>query len=138
MKKLFIIFIFFSSSLHSEILLYGRNNHDKFLGCLDCNWSDSDSICNKFGKYGSQFSDDSIFNEFGVYGNRFNSSSPWNKYSSSDLVPIAVYRQGEFYGFFTINRFRTDAINITRQLKDIYEDAEGSLEKVRERLCRVF
>ena len=139
MKKLIIIFIlFFSSSLHSEILLFGGNNHDEFLGCLDCNRLDSDSICNKFGTYGSLFSSDSIFNRFGTYGSRFNSSSPWNRFSSSNSVPVAVDRQGASYGYFTINRFRTDAINIAGQLKDIYENADGDLEKVREGLCSIF
>ena len=139
MKKLITIFIlFFSPSLHSEILLFGGNNHDEFLGCLDCNRFDSDSICNKFGTYGSRFSSDSIFNRFGTYGSRFDSSSPWNRFSSSNSVPVAVDRQGTFYGYFTINRFRTDAINIAGQLNNIYENADGDLEIVQENLCSIF
>ena len=55
-----------------------------------------------------------------------------------DSFPVAVDRQGASYGYFTINRFRSDAINIAGQLKDIYENADVDLETVREDLCSMF
>lgn len=43
----------------------------KYLGNLNNNEFDPNSVANPFGRYGSKFSPDSVNNEFGRYGNPF-------------------------------------------------------------------
>lgn len=42
-----------------------------YLGNLNQNQFDPNSISNEFGRYGSKFSPDSVNNKFGRYGNPF-------------------------------------------------------------------
>ena len=121
-----------------EFLIFGGSDHDEFLGCLNCSEYNPDSICNGFGPYGNEFSSQGMFNEFAGFGNEFSSSSPWNTYSSSNSVPVLVDKEGTFYGYFTINRYRSDAVDFADDLRKIYEDADGDLEVVRKNLCRLF
>jgi hypothetical protein len=79
-----LIFLCINSaySQSSEISLFGGKNYRQYIGCINCSKFSGDSICNKFGDYGSKFSSNSIWNKFGDYGSKFSSSSPWNKFSS--------------------------------------------------------
>lgn len=43
----------------------------KYLGNLNNNRFDPDSVSNPYGRYGSKFSGESINNKFGTYGNRY-------------------------------------------------------------------
>lgn len=117
-----------------ELLLFGGRGHDEFLGCFNCNELSSESICNEFGT-GNSFDTQSIFNEFGTFGNEFASSSPWNEFSTSDDVPVLVDRNGNFYGYFTINASRSDVVGFAADLAEIYELAGGDLETVQRILC---
>lgn len=138
MLRLITILVLAGTSAWSqELLIFGGSGHDEFLGCFNCNEFDSDSICNEFGA-GNEFKSDSIFNEFGTFGNEFASSSPWNQFSSSNDVPVLVDRQGNFYGYFTINEFRSDAVGFAGDLAEIYEIADGDLEVVRKILCNAL
>ena len=119
----------------AELLLFSGKNNKDFLGCYDCSKYDSGAICNKYGTYGSRYSSDSIWNKYGTYGSKYSSSSPWNKYSSGDDVPILVDRNGNFYGYFTINSYRHNAFKQARQLKNLFEDSDGDLGKVRDIIC---
>ncbi len=137
---LVVIYIFLSVSTNvfaqGDLLIFGGPGHDQFLGCLICNEFSSQSICNGFGPYGNEFSSKGMFNEFAGFGNEFSSSSPWNEFSSSTSVPVVVDRDGNFYGYFTINDMRSDAVEFASNLKKIYEYADGNLEKVRMMLCK--
>jgi hypothetical protein len=126
--------LIFSSSAKAELLIFGGNEHDIFLGCLDCGKYDSDSICNEYGK-GSEYNGQSIFNEYGSYGSEYSSSSPWNEYSSSDSVPVLVDREGKFYGYFTINQYRSNAVGFADKLAKMHKTANGDLKVVRNMLC---
>jgi len=86
-----------------ELLLFGGRNHRVFLGCLNCGGLNSDSVCNRFGDYGSRFSDKSIWNRFSDHGSRFSDYSPWNRFASDP--PVIVDADGAFYGYLTSNRF---------------------------------
>lgn len=90
----------FSQALH----IYGGKNQDVYLGCLNCNKYSSNSIWNAYGTYGSKYSSNSIWNAYGTYGSKYNSFSPWNSYSNDP--PIVVDSQGNFYGYFTLNKFK--------------------------------
>lgn len=52
-----------------------------YLGNLNQNQFDPNSISNEFGRYGSKFSPDSVNNEFGKYGNPYSSqySNPYGE-----------------------------------------------------------
>jgi len=117
-----------------DLLLFGGTNHDQFLGCLNCNSFERDSVCNQFGA-GNEFSASSIFNEFGTFGNSFSLSSPWNEFSTSKAVPVLVDRAGNFYGYFTINDFRSDAVPFVSELSRIHGIANGNLSVVRNIIC---
>ncbi len=54
-----------------------------YLGNLNQNQFDPNSISNEFGRYGSKFSPDSVNNEFGKYGNPY-SSQYSNPYGQDD------------------------------------------------------
>jgi hypothetical protein len=51
-----------------------------FLGNVNNNQFDPNSISNPFGQYGSQFSPNSINNQFGKYGNPFSPDSVRNPF----------------------------------------------------------
>jgi hypothetical protein len=120
-----------------ELLLFGGSEHDVYLGCLNCNQYSSESICNDFGA-GNSFKTESIFNAFSGFGSEFSSKSPWNGFSSSDDVPVLVDKQGGFYGYFTINQFRSDAVDFSANLAEMHEIADGDLEIVQELLCNAL
>lgn len=135
-----VAFLTFASNVSSakDLLLYGGSSHDEFLGCLVCSEFSSESVCNEFSRYGNEFGA-SMWNEFSSpYGNEFSSASPWNAYSSSNDVPVLVDRQGNFYGYFTINQYRRDAVEFAGLLNEIFERHSGDVEEVRETLCDIL
>lgn len=130
-----ILFLLLTNLGSSQTLhLYGGNNNDEYLGCLNCSSYDSDSIWNEYGTYGSSYSSNSIWNEYGTYGSEYNSYSPWNEYSSTP--PVVVDKKGNFYGYFTINQYkpkRADfnlALTIYKYHKEIREDISGWYDKI--------
>jgi len=129
-------FSVFQANANGDLLIFGGSGHDLFLGCLVCNELSPDSICNGFGTYGNEFSSNGMFNEFSGFGNEFKSSSPWNEYSTSDSVPVLVDRDGKFYGYFTTNDSRHNAVEFSSNLRKMFESADGDLEKVRVMLCQ--
>lgn len=122
----------------AELLLFGGSGHDEFLGCVDCNEYSSESICNEYGKFGNDYSSDSIWNEYSAFGNEYVSQSPWNEYSTSKSVPVLVDKQGKFYGYFTINSYRSDSVDFSDELGKLYESLSGDLEDIREAFCDAF
>ncbi len=72
----------------------------QFLGKLNPNKFDSDSIFNKFGPYGSKFSNTSIFNKFSDYGSQFSAFSPFNKFTTT---PPILFLNGQFTAHLTVN-----------------------------------
>ncbi|MFZ7260855.1 hypothetical protein [Avibacterium avium] len=136
MKKIIVtIGLFISSSIMADpaYLLFGGNNHEKFLGCLNCNSFDSNSVWNEFGKYGSEFYSDSIWNEFGIYGSEFSSESPWNEFSTNG--PIIVDNSGNYYGKFTINEFDNQTrLEFPLWILKNYEYVRENLNEIRQKL----
>ncbi len=109
MNRLFVFFFLimtFETTTYAQILhLYGGSNHDEYLGCLNCNSYDKNSIWNEYGAYGNSYYSKSIWNKYGTYGNEYNSNSPWNAYGTNP--PIVVDQEGDFYGYFTVNKYKT-------------------------------
>ncbi len=102
---LFLLFIGVKSVNGQTLHLYGGDNHDIYLGCLNCDSYNSNSIWNEYGTYGNSYNSNSIWNEYGTYGNEYNSNSPWNEYSSNP--PVVVDKDGNFYGYFTVNEYKS-------------------------------
>ena len=115
--------------LSKDLLVFGGSDHDEFLGCITCSEYDSSSICNEYGTYGNEYSSDGMFNEYSGYGNEYSGDSPWNEYSTSNSVPVVVDRDGGFYGYFTINEYRSDAFDHADTLNQIFNNVNGDIEK---------
>jgi glutaredoxin-related protein len=79
-----------------------------FLGKLNPNRFDRDSIFNQFGPYGNKFSQTSIFNKFSNYGSQFSNLSPYNKFTQT---PPKVYVNGKFVGYLTVNQYLSPRID---------------------------
>jgi hypothetical protein len=109
MKKgviiLFLAMVLPLGSAAQALLLFGGENHDVFLGCLNCSEYDADSIWNEYGTYGSSYNSQSIWNEYGTYGNTYSNYSPWNEYAS--YPPVVVDEEGNFYGYLTVNEYKS-------------------------------
>lgn len=78
-------------------LIYAADG--QFLGVINDNEFDSNSIANSFGTYGSVYSSYSIWNEFGTYGSEFSSYSPYNAFTTT---PPEIYVNGNFYAYLTV------------------------------------
>jgi hypothetical protein len=96
---------------NNHLYLYGGLNNSVYLGCITCNQSHPESICNSFGTYGNPFNTStSIWSQFGTYGNPFQPYSPWNSTSSSG--PLIVDSNNVNWGFFTTNAFKFNRTTI--------------------------
>lgn len=114
MKQKFVVLILMIiySGLSSQVLhIYGGQNNQVYLGCINCNKFDSKSIWNAYGNYGSTFSSTSIWNEFGSYGGGFSQYSPFNNFTSTP--PIIVDSNGGFYGYLTSNQYMSQRANFS-------------------------
>ena len=139
MKVLITAYLFFPVTAYAqELQIFGGSGHDEFLGCLTCSEFSSDSICNEFGSYGNEFSSSGMFNEFAGFGNEFSAKSPWNEFSTSNEIPVLVDKDGKFYGYFTINEYRSDAVEFSGEMKKWFDQHNGDIEKVRINLCNYF
>ena len=137
--SLVLIFLLLSFPLHAkEFQIYGGTGNKSFLGCIGCNEFSSDSICNRFGTYGNEFSTNGMFNKFAGFGNEFSRKSPWNEFSTSNDVPVLVDKQGNFYGYFTINQYRSNAVDFAGEMYKWFKRHNGNIEQVRRELCSFF
>lgn len=94
---------------HTEgerILIYGGEDYSVFLGCLNCDKFDKESIWDYTNEYGSPFGKHSITNKHGEYGGENGKYSPYNKFSK--YPPKLVDAKGKFYGYFTADKFFKD------------------------------
>ena len=117
-----------------QLHIYGGKDHDVYLGCLNCDNFNTNSIWNSYGTYGSSYNSKSIWNSYGIYGSEYSSTSPFNSYASDP--PVIVDKDGGFYGYFTINEYkdkRADfklALTIYKFYDLIREDVAKWYEKI--------
>ncbi len=108
-KPLLTIFLFVALSISNgkgqALHIYGGQNNDVYLGCLNCDKYDQNSIWNAYGKYGYKYNSNSIWNSYGTFGSKYNSYSPWNAYSNTP--PVVVDKNGKFYGYLTTNKYKS-------------------------------
>lgn len=79
-----------------------------FLGTVNDNPFDVDSLANPFGLYGSAFNSLSIWNRFGPYGSEFSLNSAYNDFTTT---PPALFIGGTLWGYVTENQFLVGAID---------------------------
>ena len=116
------------------LLLFGGEDHKVFLGCLNCSFAVSSSVCNVFAPHGSIVGKESIWNIVGAYGSIISKYSPWNVIANEP--PIVVDADGKSYGYFTVNVAHRDRTKLpwVMSLLDYANDNEDS-DKTRTRLC---
>ncbi len=56
----------------------GHPSTHQFLGSISSNRYDSDSICNRYGNYGSKYSALSVLNRYANYGSQYSDVSAYN------------------------------------------------------------
>ena len=111
-------------------MIYGGENSEVFLGCLNCDKFDKESIWNTMGDFGSVFGQFSIWNKFREYGGQMGNYSPFNQFSKKP--PILVDSNGNKYGYFSVDSFymqSTDlklAIYIVENWETISEDVNSA------------
>lgn len=130
----FLLLSFVIKSYSQDLHLYGGPSHNVYLGCLNCNAYDGNSIWNAYGTYGSKYNSNSIWNKYGTFGSEYNSLSPWNRYSSTP--PVVVDKAGKFYGYFTRNANTSDraefelAVTIYKYYDLIMDDVSKWYDKL--------
>jgi hypothetical protein len=79
-----------------------------FLGKLNPNAYDNESIFNQYGPYGSRYSQTCIFNPYSPYGGQFSAASPFNQYATD---PPKVFLKGRFVAFLSVNQHKTPRLD---------------------------
>ena len=138
MKRILFFIVCCIFSMHcifsQTLYIYGGEDHDVFLGKLNASKYDSKSIWNEDGTYGSEYNTNSIWNEYGTYGSAYSSYSPFNSYAS--YPPVIVDEEGNFYGYFTVNKYKSkranfDLVNIICEYyESIREDVDEWYDKI--------
>lgn len=138
MKRILFFIVCCIFSMHcifsQTLYIYGGEDHDVFLGKLNASKYDSKSIWNEYGTYGSEYNTNSIWNEYGTYGSAYSSYSPFNSYAS--YPPVIVDEDGNFYGYFTVNKYKSkranfDLVNIICEYyESIREDVDEWYDKI--------
>lgn len=138
MKRILFFIVCCIFSMHcifsQTLYIYGGEDHDVFLGKLNASKYDSKSIWNEYGTYGSEYNTNSIWNEYGTYGSEYSSYSPFNSYAS--YPPVIVDEEGNFYGYFTVNKYKSkranfDLVNIICEYYElIREDVDEWYDKI--------
>jgi outer membrane protein assembly factor BamE (lipoprotein component of BamABCDE complex) len=93
----------------TPLLLKADNEARTFLGCLNCNKYDSNSVFNTYGPHGSAYSAVSIRNRYSEFGSRYSNLSACNPYASQ--APFIFDNGGNYYGRFTANKYADGASN---------------------------
>lgn len=106
-----LIFGLLSGLSWARMLIYGGPNQETYLGCLDCGSYHSESVTNKYGRYGSRYGLDSIHNPYSSFGSKYSSYSVCNPYAVSP--PIVRDESGRVYGKLTINRYNLPNLQYT-------------------------
>lgn len=138
MKRILFFIVCCIFSMHcifsQTLYIYGGEDYDVFLGKLNASKYDSKSIWNEYGTYGSEYNTNSIWNEYGTYGSEYSSYSPFNSYAS--YPPVIVDEEGNFYGYFTVNKYKSkranfDLVNIICEYyESIREDVDEWYDKI--------
>ncbi len=85
---IFIVTLIFTASTVIAGLIVVDPNTGKYLGNLNNNSYDPNSVSNPYGQYGSPYSPNSINNPYGKYGSPYSPDSANNPYSTGGPIII--------------------------------------------------
>lgn len=119
-----------SSGVSAEIFLFSSG--DQFHGCLDCEESDKNSICNRYGKFGSLYQSSSIWNANGI-GNVGRRDSP---FSDMGIGLKMADTQGKFKGNLSISD--KGETEYSQSLKVIWGANQKNYSDVRNDFCTLI
>ncbi|WP_047097005.1 hypothetical protein [Chryseobacterium lactis] len=130
LKKFFLFLVFLiGCSFQAQTLhLYGGADQDQYLGCLNCDTFDKNSVWNKFSDFGNIFGSKSIWNTNGNYGSLYSTYSPWSSYAS--YPPAIVDENGNFYGYLTLNPYKSERseLELAKILCKYHEDIKTDID----------
>jgi len=89
----------------------------QYLGKLNDNKYDPESVANPYGAYGSRYSPNSINNPYGTYGSRYSPESATNPYTS-EAPRIYDGNTGQYEGRLSANKY--DPENATNPYSTYY------------------
>ena len=129
MKKMVLglLFLSLSAVVNAEVRLYTDSN--EFAGCIECGKYSSDSVCNKYGTYGSRYNNESIWNKYGL-GSKYDSDSPFNRYGSGLKM---VTPSGSYMGQFSMSA--SGDYDARKLLRKLWEISDGDHSEMRDLLC---
>lgn len=81
----------------------------EFLGNLNNNPYDYNSVANPYGKYGSPYGYNSVNNPYGKYGSQYSAQGANNPYGSYGS-PVVVASDGRYLGRLNKNRYDSDSV----------------------------
>ena len=73
----------------------------QFLGHVNSDIYDDKGICNRYGEYGSKYSEVSFMNRYGDYGSQYSDFSAYNRNARK---PPVIFKDGQPMGYLTKNR----------------------------------
>lgn len=117
------------------LLLYGGDEQQFYLGCLNCPGTFLDSVCNANGNHGAALAHYSIWNAAGDFGSLVTNYSPWNIFATA--APVIRDTDGQFYGYLTANVAQPGrtTLPLLVQLTNYAADPQYSLPAVRDWFC---
>jgi hypothetical protein len=97
--------IFTTPVLAQSLQLFSQDG--TYLGNLNDNRYDPNSVSNPYGRYGNRFSPDSINNPYGPYGSRYSTDSVNSRYGTGIQIRT---EDGRYLGNFNANRYDSDSV----------------------------
>jgi hypothetical protein len=91
----------FPAVASAEAIITIRGQDGAFLGTVNSNRIDNESICNRISDYGSRIGDKSIFNRISDYGSQISDYSAYNPNASN---PPVLYNGTQPHWYVTKNR----------------------------------
>lgn len=116
-----------SAVASAEIRLY--TDSGEFAGCLECGRYSDESVCNRYGEYGSRYAEMSIWSRYGL-GSRYNDDSPFNRYGAGLKM---VTPGGRYLGQFSMSS--SGDSNARKLLRQIWDMTDGDYSEMRDLLC---
>jgi hypothetical protein len=95
MKKLSVLCLALAATIvpavaNAQTVIMGGDG--SYLGLVSSDQYDKESICNRYGEYGSPYNQNSIFNHYGTYGGEYSKLGAYNTRADS---PPAVVENGK-------------------------------------------
>lgn len=98
-----------TTNIKYPLYLYSDEKKRIYLGKLVTSETDTDSIYNEYGTYGSKYNSKSIWNDYGTYGSAYSNLSAFNSYATKP--PLIIDSNGNIVGRLTVNEYVNGAIN---------------------------